>query len=334
MNSDAGSAALSIVSYGGTYQDAQRKAFFEPFAKEAGVRVIDEPWSGDLEELEAKVKSGEIAWDVVAVEAYMVRTGAEKDLFLPIDSEGFPKDELLPQAVHDYGVATCFWSTVLGFNTKAFPEGQAQPATWKDFWDVEIYPGPRALRRDPVGNLEIALMADGVPMDEIYPIDLDRAFESLDRIRPHVTHWWEAGQQPADWLASGEVALASVWSGRTTLARREGKPVAHVWPGGLISSDWWVIPRGAKNSGLARKFIAFASSSGPQADYPNYIPYGPVNAKALKRIDPALASDIPTGHPNIHGQIFVDRGWWYENREEAYARWNAWIAEASPEPER
>ncbi len=318
---------LVIVSYGGAYQEAQRKALFEPFAEAFGVTIHEESWSGDFETLRTMVESGDVSWDVVAVEGYMVNSGAEENLYEKIDYSKVPKAELLPQAVHDYGVATCFWSTTLGYNTHAYGAIEDAPAGWGDLWNVEAFKGPRTLRQHPVGNLEIALLADGVPPGEIYPIDIERAFASMDRIKPHVDVWWEAGQEPADLLGDGEIHLGSVWNGRVHNAAELGEPVDNVWEGAIISSDWWTIPRGAKHADLAQAFIAFASSSIPQSNYPRYIPYGPVNKEAIKLLDDDILRELPTGPENLARGVMTDNQWWSDHQEAVLEKWEAWLGQ-------
>jgi putative spermidine/putrescine transport system substrate-binding protein len=315
---------LVVVSYGGAWQNAQRKAFFEPFAKKFNIRIREESWSGDFGQLKAMVESGKVAWDAVDVEAYMVLRGAAQNLLEKLDYSKIPKNELLPEAVHDFGVATCFWSTVLAFNTQSYPVGH-QPIGWQQFWDVKNFSGQRALRKDPVANLEIALLADGVPKEKLYPLDVDRAFRSLDRIKSNIRVWWQAGEQPAQLLGSGEVVLSSAWNGRIFDAAKAGKPVASEWDGGMVSSDWWIIPRGSRNRDLAQQFIAFASSAEAQAEFPKYIPYGPVNKKAIALLAPELLKDIPTAPANLEKQAFIDNQWWEQNEAAVLERWNTWL---------
>lgn len=322
---DEPQAELVIVSYGGAYQEAQRKAFFEPFAKKYNVKVREETWAGGMARIKAMVESGNVIWDVVDVEAYMVLLGADQKLFELVDYTQVPQEELLPEAIHRYGVATCFWSTVLAHNTQHFAGGKAHPVGWVQFWDVERFPGPRALRRDPVANLEFALLATGIHKDKLYPLDVDKAFASLDKIKDHVTVWWKAGEQPAQLLGAGEVFLASAWNGRIYNAAKDGKPVAVEWDGGIISSDWWVIPRGAKHKELAQRFLAFASSADPQAEYPKYIPYGPVNTRAIAQVPKHILKDLPTAPENLRKQIMINNQWWHEHKETVLERWNKWL---------
>src|SRR5205823_2462578 len=89
--------------------------------------------------------------------------------------------------------------------------GGTQPKSWADWWDVKKFPGARSMRDHPVDNLEFALIADGVAMDKLYPLDVDRAFKKLDQIKPHVNVWWSTGQQPAQLLLDKQFWIDDAW---------------------------------------------------------------------------------------------------------------------------
>src|SRR5271157_6561210 len=56
---------LTVVSFGGSYQDAQSKALFQPAAKALGVTLKEETYTG-IADLRLKVKAGAVTWDIVA----------------------------------------------------------------------------------------------------------------------------------------------------------------------------------------------------------------------------------------------------------------------------
>lgn len=321
---------LTVASYGGAYQAAQREAMFEPFAEEHGVEVVDVTHGADLATIAAMVESGSVEWDLIDVESSLMLQAARAGLLEPLDLDRLPLDQIEDESVLEHAVAVVHWSTVLAYGTDAFAEGRRTPASWTDFWDLGAFPGARALRDTPVTTLEIALLADGVPAAELYPLDVDRAFASLDRIAPQVTLWWNAGSQPPQALADGSVALASCYSGRIAAAQAAGKPVGFTWSGGLVDHDWWVIPRGAENRELAMELIAFASQAGPQAAITELIPYGPVNRGAFDLIPEERQAELPTYPPNFAEQRMLDAKWWLDHEEAVTARWERW-RRATPE---
>jgi putative spermidine/putrescine transport system substrate-binding protein len=317
---------LTIVTWGGSYQAAQEASFFEPFENENNVKIRIESYSGDIAKVKAMVESGEVTWDIVDVEGPILLRGISEGLYEPIDMSLMPVDELLPEAVNEYGIAVIVYSTVMGYNTEHYANG-GMPQSWAEYWDVESFPGPRSLRNWPMGNLEFALLADGVTAADLYPLDIDRAFASLDKIKPHIDVWWETGEQAPQLISSGEVVLGSGFNGRLFNAKKDGKPVAEMWNGGMIDADYWVVVKGSKNKDLAMKFIAFASQAKQQEEMPNHISYGPVNIKASAALSDDVAKDLPTYAAHLPNQFFVNKEWWDENFDAIMERWQQWLLE-------
>lgn len=317
---------ITICSYGGAFQEAQRKAYFEPFTKATGIEIREETYGGEFARIEMMVNSGKVDWDLVDVETDMLYRGIEKNLFEDIDYKNINKDDLLQEGINNKGVATDFFSTALAYSKKAFPT-EKQPKTWKDFWDLKKYPGSRSLRRDPRSTLEIALLADGVEPKNLYPLDIDRAFASLEKIRPAVKVWWSSGHQPAELLSSGEISMASSFSARIWVAaKKEGKELGFTWEQALIDPEWWVVPKGSTKKELAMKFIEFASKAENQKNFPQYIGLGPVNKKALELIDPTLAKELNTYPENYKKQILIKADWWAKNYDVVLNKWIAWLS--------
>jgi putative spermidine/putrescine transport system substrate-binding protein len=267
----------------------------------------------------------------VQVEAEELILGCEEGLFVPIDYDLLDYDEsdFIDGAATECGVGTIVWSKVLGYDADRI-EGDT-PANWADFWDLETWPGQRALRRGAQYNLEFALMADGVAPDEVYEVlrtdeGVDRAFAKLDEIRDNVT-WWEAGAQPLQMMASGEVTMTSVYNGRVTGSNRaEGTNFAIVWDGSIYAIDSWVILEGSPDVELAHDFISFASHPERQARMPEYIAYGATTVAADDFIPEDLAADLPTTPRNLENAIEFDTEFWVENIEALNERFDRWAA--------
>ena len=321
---------LTVVSWGGNYQDAQKKIYFEPFAKESGKPLLDESWDGGYGVLQAKVKAGAPNWDAVQVETEELALGCADGIYEKIDwSKLGGKEAFLPAAVNDCGVGAIVWSTGIAYDGDKLKDG---PKSWADFWDVEKFPGKRGLRKGAKYALEFALMADGVPAADVYktlgtPEGVDRAFKKLDAIKPHMV-WWEAGAQPLQLLSSGEVAMTSAYNGRITgINRTEGKHFGFVFPGSIYAIDSWVILKDSPNKDAAMDFIAFASKPENQSKLPEYIAYGLPNLEAAKAVPEKLQAELPTTPSNLEGAIPLDADFWTDNGEELTERFNAWLAQ-------
>jgi putative spermidine/putrescine transport system substrate-binding protein len=314
---------LVVASFGGAWQAAQRKAMFEPFHEETGIGITERQYDGEFDLLEEKCASGE--WDVVDVEPAELYHGAEEGIYEPIDDSKIDRSALLDSALHPYGVGIMTYAIVLGYNSETFSDPGSAPSTWADFWDLERFPGKRALRNNPQWMLEIALLADGVPKDELYPLDLDRAMASLAKIQSSVVIF-DAWSRPADLLTQGDVVLSVGTNGRLLAARDEGKPVAISWKGGLVASDYWVIAAGSEHKEAAQRFVRFAVGEKAQSSFPPLIKYGPVNKLSQEDLAPEIARDLPTAPENLADEVFFDAEWWNENENEANRRYEEWLA--------
>jgi len=322
---------ITVLSYGGQFSEAQRRAYSDPFEKETKIQVRDATYNGEYGKLKAGVESGSVP-DVVDIEASALLRGIKDNLFLPIDYSGINKGDLIPEAVNEYAVATDIYSVALGFSTKSFPAGGPQPNDWKDFWDVQKFPGARSLKKDPRFTLEIALMADGVPPAEVYKdgkLDVDRAFRSLDRIKKHVKVWWSSGNQPIQLLADGEVVMAAAFGARVYDAQtKDSRPVQVTWNQGILDIEYWAVLRGAKKPELSMKFIAFATQPKQQAAFSTEFPLGPINNKAFELIEPKRAAALNTYPDNLKRQIFLNARWWADHEAEITERFNTWLLKA------
>lgn len=321
---------VTVVSWGGNYQDAQREIYFKPFSDKVGKPVLDETWDGGVGVLQAKVKAGAPNWDVVQVEAEELALGCADGLYEKIDWQKLGgKDKFLPDAVSDCGVGAIVWSTAIAYDGAKLTDG---PKSWADFWDVKKFPGKRSLRKGAKYTLEFALLADGVNKDAIYnvlstPEGIDRAFKKLDELRPNIV-WWESGAQPLQLLASGEVIMASAYNGRITgINRTENKNFKVVWPGSIYAIDSWVVLKDAENKALAQDFIAFASDATNQAKLPRFVAYGLPNTEAASTVSADYALDLPTAPKNMAEALPLNVDFWIDNAEALTQRFNAWLAQ-------
>ncbi|MBS7538603.1 ABC transporter substrate-binding protein [Ancylobacter lacus] len=321
---------LTITSWGGAYQKSQDEAYFKPYAAKAGVKITQEEYNGEAARIRAMVESGNTTWDAVDVDSATVQQGCDEGFLTPIDFSKFGgKEAFVKGSTNDCGVPTIIYSTIYAYDADKIKDG---PKTIADLFDTKKWPGKRALQKSPFGNLEFALMADGVPLDQVYATlktkeGVDRAFKKLDTIKKDIV-WWEAGAQPPQLLASGEVVMATAWNGRIYNANKvDKKNFKIVWDGQLLDWDLWAIPKGVKDIDAVYKFIQFASQPGPQAEQTKYISYGPALLAAAPSVDPAILKDLPTAPENVKLGLANDVIFWGDNKEELLKRFNTWIAQ-------
>lgn len=330
MTTTLGLAAdLTIVSFGGANKDAQVKAFYQPWQLSSGGKIIAGEYNGEMAKVKAMVDTGSVSWDVVEVESAELARGCDEGMFETLDPVqlGLNSKEFVPGAIQPCGIGFLVYSTVLAYNANKL---QQAPTGWKDFWDVERFPGKRGLRKLAKSTLEFALIADGVEPRDLYSVlatkaGQDRAFAKLDEIKPHV-QWWEAGAQPPQYLAAGDVVMTSVYNGRLSAEQRKKYGLGIVWSGGLYEFDSWAIPRGASQQDQAHNFIRFSVLPGQQKLFSEHIDYGAANLGAMDLLDPARIAELPTAPQNLAQQVAVDALFWADHGEQLEQRFNAWAA--------
>ena len=325
-----------VSTYGGSFIAAQRKAYFEPFERETGIHVVTtgEP---EIAKVKAMVLSKNTEWDVAEFTMAGMYVMQQQNLLARIDYSGFPKSELsdmIPEVVTPYGIGTLVFGDVIAYNTKMYSAATA-PTTWAQFWDFQRFPGKRsilAMDYDPA-PLEVALLADGVSPKDLYPLDIDRAFRSLERIRPQILKWGGTGGVDAiSLLATGEVVLSMASTGNVNNMIAQGGPIGATINEGLLYTDVWVIPQGAKNYQNALRFLQFASAARNQAVMAAIYPNGPANRGAYRYLSPEVAAKLPTSPQNLPKMILVNAKWWAQtdasgktNAERVADVWHRWI---------
>ena len=334
---------MTMVSWGGAYRRATELAVNDPFMAETGLRVAMEDFNGGLAEIRSQVESGNVYWDVVDLEAADAVRACDEGLLeyvamdeIPLGANGESlEQDFLSGTLTDCGVGFVVYSTVYAYNQKYFPN--EKPSTVEDFFDIKKFPGRRGMRRVPHVNLEFALLADGVSADEVYstlgtPEGLNRAFSKLDTIKDHVV-WWEAGAQPPQMLADGEVVMCTAYNGRIFDAQViENQPFSIVWDGQVLDHTQLGIVAGSPNLETARRFLAFAARPESMAGMSKYIAYSPVRYSAQsfvtthEKTGTVMASHMPVTPDHMVRAIHNDWVFWADYGDEIQERFAAWLA--------
>ncbi|MGC5702667.1 ABC transporter substrate-binding protein [Pseudomonas sp. NFXW11] len=320
--------SLTVISVGGLNKQAQQQAFYTPFEQQHSIAINAGEYNGELGKIKAMVETGSVAWDVVEVDHADIQRGCDEGLFEQLPAlPGVTPGEFVEGALSECGVGIFIWSTALVFNPKAVPKA---PTGWADLWDLATFPGKRALHKGAKLTLEIALMADGVPREQVYQVlresdGVDRAFRKLDQIKQQI-QWWESGSQPLQWLAAGDVSMTSVYTARAISAQKAGYDFPLVWNGSLYDMDSWGIVKGSPNLAAALKFIAFASLPAQQRVFAEIMHNGPTHKATLALIAPQIQLDFPTAPQNMGKALKVDSEFWIDHGHELEERFNAWAA--------
>ncbi len=334
---------LTVVSWGGSYEEACKKAIFDPFSTETDIRVHVESFNGGLAQVRSQVETGNVHWDVVDLEFADVVKGCDEGLFEIIDIDELPPAPDGTAARNDYfegtysecGGGGTYYSAVFAYNRGTFPD--EKPSKLEDFFDLGKFPGRRGMRRTPVVNLELALMADGVSTDEVYavlstPEGVARAFRKLDAIKAEVI-WWETGAQPPQMLADQEVVMSTAYNGRIFNAQvLEGQPFIIVWDGQVLDYGQLAIVKGTARLEAAKQFLLFASRVESMAAVGRYIAYSPTRRSGMDLIGTHAETGVdmrphmPSAPENLTRALRNDPEWWTNHAEELTERFSAWLA--------
>ena len=337
-------ADITVVSWGGAYTASQQKAYGDTWE---GGNIHWENYNGGLGEVRAQVEADNVTWDIVDVLPHEGRVGCDEGLFeeLPRDKfapapDGTSMDEdMFVAPPNDCVVPQIFWSYMAFYDEKTFPD--EKPTTIADFFDVEKFPGKRGIHTWPNALIEMALLADGVAVADVYDVmsteeGIDRAFAKLDTIKDDVV-FWSSGAKPLEFVKSGETALALAYNGRVGAAiLSEGESFVPIWDGQVLEEEWLVMIKGSPNYDEALDFLIHASAPEQQAGQAKWINYGPMRKSGLAHIaanEPWFNTgvDIMPHMPNrdevMDRSVFADPEWWADNGAEIAERYTAWMAQ-------
>ncbi|WP_323717697.1 ABC transporter substrate-binding protein [Paracoccus aminovorans] len=338
----AAQADVTVMSWGGAYGFAQNEAHLKPFAEKTGIRTVMVDTDNAAGPIKAMVQAGDVTVDVTSLELSDAIRLCDEGMLEPIDpailpagSDGTPAaEDFFHGGITDCAVATDLWANVIAFDSSKFAD--EKPSAAADFFDTDRFPGKRGLKKSAKAVLELALLGDGVPADQVYAQlatreGQDRAFARLDKIKRDIV-WWEAGAQPPQLLADGEVAMTTAYNGRIFNALiDEGKPFEIIWDGQIYELNVYAIPKGAKNLEQALDFVRFATSTEGLARQAGYISYGPArrSSNALDIIykdgQTVMRPNLPSSPENMGNALESSSDFWVDRDAELNERFNAWL---------
>jgi putative spermidine/putrescine transport system substrate-binding protein len=305
--------------FGGPTNEARQEIYFAPFTEETGVEVVSVVVNDAMQEAMMAGETGD--YDATHVGLDLVY--ANKDNVLQIPEEY--QDEALPEDIRAYAFGTFFVGHAQGYLTATFPDGG--PQTWADFWDVERYPGKRAWPGSPGSydsTCEIALLADGVAPDDLYPLDLDRCSEKLDELRPDLV-FYTSYPEIQQLLASGSATIAMGPSGQFAALRNAGQDVTVSWDEAVVAPNVIAIPKEAPNADNILALTKVFHDPELQAAFSERTNYGPGNPEAYDFIPEDVQENLVTA-PSHTTVVRQDSKWRAENKDELLDWYTGWLA--------
>jgi len=333
---------ITVATWGGAYEAAQRRALFGPYQTATGIEVETVRHAGGIGVLRERAAAE--GWDVVDMLESDAIAACDAGLLARLDHAAILGEDraalaadLAPLRPRPCSIPQNVFATVVAYDERAYPG--IKPTRIEDFFDLERFPGRRAVDKRPDAVLEWALMAEGVPPAQVYDLlSTDRglrlAFAKLDRIRDAIV-WWEDAGEPARLLADGEVAMASGYNGRFFSAALGGAPLVIVWDGRIIGTEVWAIPAEGADTEAAAQFLRRVTRPDAMARLASLIPYGPARRSAFERIGLHADHRIPmrdhlpnAPRPELRA-IEKDSRWYARTKALRQRRFEAWLAEGA-----
>jgi putative spermidine/putrescine transport system substrate-binding protein len=322
-NPYAGSGSVVFAGFGGDGQDAQSSAWFEPFTEDSNIEVQqDNPSS--FTRVQQMVEADHVIWDIIDGGADFPGGTEDNEALSEIDCSVVSCDDFTgPYPVQAQSVPSYIYSYVLAYNTEE--AGDTPPTGLQDLWNTEDFPGTRMIDGTYgfLGLLEQAVLHAGVSREEMYPLDVDLAFEELDKIKDDLVFYSDQ-QECVNAVSSGDAVLGYCFNGRTTLAKEAGNPIEIAWGQQAQAPASLLIPANSPNPENAQKLAAWITSAEHNGDISGYLPYAPANPNATPT--GKYADDVPTAN-ELEGDlapIYVDLTWWGENAGDLYERVALW----------
>ena len=318
----AAAGELIYSGFGGSYEQAIRSAVFGPFGEANDVNVIMTTGGSDVAKAVAMVKAKRTEYDLIDAQGTTLSQFAKAGILEPLDTSVIATDGIFDKSLMtQYSVPWYQFSLNLFWNKDVFQEG---PQSWADVWDVEKFPGKRGLSSLPWFSLEIALLADGVAMKDLYPLDVDRAFASLDKIKPHAVFLGTSALANA--VSAQEVVTGILNLARLKSVMKAGVNMGYTWNQAMVDIQQLVILKGCPNPENAQKAVAYSLQPEAQLRVLKTLGYAPTVQSTIDSIDPEEAKDLPGTAATKDKSFYLNSAWWGENGEEVGRRWQDWLA--------
>jgi len=313
---------LTLVSWGGAYRRAVEQAVVQPFVKETGIAVtiVDTP---DLAKLRAQIQSNNVQWDVFDAPNALGVAGVNAGFWEPLDASLFDRSDLAVDIQNNL-VPWYLFVGGIAWDPKRHPPG-SHPRNFAEYFDTQAFPGLRTFRNRPSETLEVALLADGVPVQNLYPLDVERAFRALERIKPKVVKWVEQTPQSLSLLQTGEADYSYTYASRVRPAQASGQSVDFSFDQTIAGFEYLAVVKNAPNKDAAMQFVAYAAQPRCQAAFMELLGNAPGSRKARAM----MSADALRWIPDLQSDrvAIMDDTWWTRNFDAITLRFRQWTLE-------
>jgi len=303
---------VTYAGDGGTTQDAQMKAFFTPFADKTGV-TFNQDSPQTLAKIKAQVESKNYQWDFISGVADTVARNCGT-LFEKLDMSKIDTSKVADGLLGgtECGVPSIAYAIVQVYSTDDF--GTNGPQSWADFFNVQKFPGTRAVYSgDGVidsATVEAAAIAAGWDPSTDFTADwANKGLDEIEKIKNNIA-FYSTGSQAQQMMESGEAKIGAIWNGRALAAEKNGKKLTPVWNDWISIVDQFAIIKGTPNAEIAYYAINYAMGAEQQAKWTELSGYSPVNKDAQPKIDELTQKYITTTKERAATSVPVALDFW------------------------
>lgn len=315
---------LIFLTWGGDFGAGVRTAFSDPFTAETGATIQDVTPFNYGKFLTAMQNDNPEGYDLIWFDddSEPFRAGAA----------GFVEElnyDLIPNAAQaidsvtqPYSVSPYVTAYQAAYRMEDYPDNP--PASWADFWDVETFPGARSLGTWVGGVLEAALLADGVAPADLYPLDEERAFSSLEALKPNIRvfHDTQSSEQVQQMVSQGEVSMVLTWATDFIRMHLAGEPVNVIYDGGFYFSPAVGIAKGTEHLELAHGYLNMLLDAEAQRRFVKAWLTSPSNVEAADALSEEQRNSVVAG--NVDKMVALDPKYYAENLERLQELYDAW----------
>ncbi len=322
--SSSGAIRLVYSSYGGTGQAAQEHAWQQPYTKVNPDVTFLNVSPPDPAQVKAQVESHQVTWNIVTTAPYLAAQNCGT-IYRPLNIPNLNLKDFAPGTIGRCYVTDFRYSLILSYNANIWPNPKTAPTTLADFFNPQKFPGKRGVVPSVQdGILETALLADGVPPQHMYPLDVTKALQTWDKIKSDTIFAPSVGALLQD-VTSHQVAMEIMVQARTQAALDAGANIVPVWDKTVTSIDGLSIPVGASNVQATETFISFLLQPAQQAKMAELAGVAPSNL---------LASPVYTANGNKvnafgkadTGTTFqVNATWWSSHFNQISTEFTNWL---------
>ena len=162
--------SITMSSWGGAFQEAERKAFFEPAAKALKITIKEDTTNG-IADVRAQVQARAVKWDVTEQGSQTCSQLQVEGNVEPLDYSVIKTDGIPKSLVSTHWVGIIFYSTVIAWNTAKY--GDKGPQNWAELmavWSADVMKSSAASisMRPPLSILDAAARRpSGRPVEKL-----------------------------------------------------------------------------------------------------------------------------------------------------------------------